>query len=83
MTITSREDLNQRLPNGAVHQGIAALVAPLEEPAMEDILARCGDDALVLALDQVSDPCWSSTTFISRSGSAKASRSMVFRKFLP
>ncbi len=30
--ITSREDLSQRLPDGAVHQGIAALVAPLEEP---------------------------------------------------
>lgn len=55
-TITSREDLNQRLPNGAVHQGIAALVAPLDEPALEDILARCGENALVLALDQVSDP---------------------------
>lgn len=55
-TITSREDLNQRLPSGAVHQGIAALVAPLEEPVLEDILARCGDNALVLALDQVSDP---------------------------
>ncbi|MCC8431074.1 23S rRNA (guanosine(2251)-2'-O)-methyltransferase RlmB [Reyranella aquatilis] len=56
MTITSREDLNQRLPNGSVHQGIAALVAPLEEPGIEDILGRCGDNALVLALDQVSDP---------------------------
>jgi len=56
MTITSREDLNQRLPNGSVHQGIAALVAPLEDPGIEDILARCGDNALVLALDQVSDP---------------------------
>ena len=56
MTITSREDLNQRLPNGSVHQGIAALVAPLEDPAIEDILARCGENALVLALDQVSDP---------------------------
>jgi 23S rRNA (guanosine2251-2'-O)-methyltransferase len=56
MTITSREDLNQRLPNGSGHQGIAALVAPLEDPGMEDILARCGDNALVLALDQVSDP---------------------------
>ena len=52
----SREDLNQRLPNGSVHQGIAALVAPLEDPGIEDILARCGDNALVLALDQVSDP---------------------------
>ena len=54
--ILSREDLAQRLPAGAVHQGIAALVAPLEEPQIEDLLARCGDDALVLALDQVTDP---------------------------
>ena len=52
----SREDLAQRLPAGAVHQGIAVLVAPLEEPALEDLLARCGDNALVLALDQVTDP---------------------------
>lgn len=54
--ILSREDLGRRLPAGAVHQGIAALSAPLEEPQLEDLLARCGEDALVLALDQVSDP---------------------------
>jgi 23S rRNA (guanosine2251-2'-O)-methyltransferase len=54
--ILSREDLAQRLPAGAVHQGIAALVAPLEEPQIEDLLARCGENALVLALDQVTDP---------------------------
>jgi 23S rRNA (guanosine2251-2'-O)-methyltransferase len=51
-----REDLAQRLPAGAVHQGLAALVAPLEEPQLEDLLARCGEHALVLALDQVTDP---------------------------
>ena len=55
-TVMSRDDLSQRLPTGAVHQGIAVLVAPLEEPALEDLLARCGDNALVLALDQVTDP---------------------------
>ena len=54
--IVSREELAQRLPAGAVHQGMATLAAPLEEPSLEDVLARCGDDALVLALDQVTDP---------------------------
>lgn len=54
--IVSREDLNQRLPAGSVHQGVALLAAPLEEPALEDLLARCGDHALILALDQVTDP---------------------------
>jgi 23S rRNA (guanosine2251-2'-O)-methyltransferase len=54
--LLSRDDLSHRLPAGAVHQGLAALVAPLEEPQLEDVLARCGDNALVLALDQVTDP---------------------------
>ena len=56
IAVMSRDELSQRLPSGAVHQGIAVLAAPLEEPAIEDLLARCGDNALVLALDQVTDP---------------------------
>jgi 23S rRNA (guanosine2251-2'-O)-methyltransferase len=52
----SRDEMNQRLPEGAVHQGLAALATPLEEPALEDVLARCPESALVLALDQVTDP---------------------------
>jgi 23S rRNA (guanosine2251-2'-O)-methyltransferase len=56
LQILSREELAQRLPAGAVHQGLAALVAPLEETVLEDVLARCSTDALVLALDQVTDP---------------------------
>ncbi len=54
--IVSLEELAQRLPAGAVHQGMAALTSPLEEPSLEDVLARCGEDALVVALDQVTDP---------------------------
>jgi len=54
--ILAREELGQRLPAGAVHQGLAALVAPLEDAQLEDLLARCSDHALVLALDQVTDP---------------------------
>jgi 23S rRNA (guanosine2251-2'-O)-methyltransferase len=54
--ILSRDDLAQRLPAGAVHQGIAILVAPLEDPQLEDLLAKCGDQSMVLVLDQVTDP---------------------------
>ena len=54
--ILARDELAQRLPAGAVNQGLAALVAPLEEAGLEDLLARCGEHALVLALDQVTDP---------------------------
>ena len=54
--VLSRDDLAQRLPAGAVHQGLAVLVAPLEEPQLEDLLAKCGDQSMVLVLDQVTDP---------------------------
>ena len=54
--VLAREDMAQRLPAGAVHQGLAALVAPLEDAMLEDVLARCKDNALILALDQVTDP---------------------------
>jgi 23S rRNA (guanosine2251-2'-O)-methyltransferase len=54
--ILAREEMAQRLPAGAVHQGLAALVAPLEDAMLEDVLARCDDNALILALDQVTDP---------------------------
>jgi 23S rRNA (guanosine2251-2'-O)-methyltransferase len=54
--VVAREEMAQRLPAGAVHQGLAALVTPLEDAVLEDVLARCGDDALILALDQVTDP---------------------------
>lgn len=42
------------LPAGAVHQGVGALVQPLDAPALEDVLAA-GPTALAV-LDQVSDP---------------------------
>jgi 23S rRNA (guanosine2251-2'-O)-methyltransferase len=54
--IVSREELARHLPAGAVHQGMAALAAPLEEPSLEDVLARCREDALLFALDRVTDP---------------------------
>jgi 23S rRNA (guanosine2251-2'-O)-methyltransferase len=53
-----RVTLERLLPSGAVHQGVAALVEPLEQP---DILEVCDQaasavSALVLILDQVTDP---------------------------
>ena len=54
--IMSRDAMTERLPGGAVHQGLAVLAAPLEDAVLEDVLARCADHALVLALDQVTDP---------------------------
>ena len=42
--------------DGSSHQGIAMKCAPLEWPALEDIIASSGDDGLVLVLDQITDP---------------------------
>jgi len=53
-----RYQLEQLLPEGAVHQGIAARVAPLEEPDLLDICeqAQGREEAVVVILDQVTDP---------------------------
>jgi len=39
-----------------VHQGIAMKCAPLEWPALEDICEHAEEDALILVLDQITDP---------------------------
>ncbi|MDY0885634.1 23S rRNA (guanosine(2251)-2'-O)-methyltransferase RlmB [Dongia soli] len=53
-----RPVLERLLPEGAVHQGIAARVAPLPEIDLYEIcdLAGSQDHARVLILDQVTDP---------------------------
>ncbi|MBM3488417.1 MAG: 23S rRNA (guanosine(2251)-2'-O)-methyltransferase RlmB [Alphaproteobacteria bacterium] len=51
----ARAVLDATLP-GAVHQGIAVLVAALPDAALEDILAAPAASATVVVLDQVTDP---------------------------
>ena len=53
--VVGREDIERVLPQGAVHQGVALLVEPLPSPDLEAILPAEGP-AVVVALDQVSDP---------------------------
>ena len=48
--------LAEALPPGAVHQGCAALVAPLEPPALAAALAAAAPDAPLVVLDRVTDP---------------------------
>lgn len=56
--VIDRRDLDSLLPPSAVHQGIAALVEHLDSPGIEDIarLAQGRDHAVVMLLDQVTDP---------------------------
>lgn len=44
------------LPEGAVHQGLAVLAAPLPALHLEDMIASAGDQATVVVLDQATDP---------------------------
>ena len=48
--------LHKLLGDEAVHQGIALEVSPLEEAAIEDVIAQSTANSLVLILDQVTDP---------------------------
>lgn len=52
----ARRDMDEILPPGAVHQGIALEVAPLAGMDIGDITEEAADDALVILLDQASDP---------------------------
>lgn len=56
--VTDRQELDRLLPPGAVHQGIAVLAEHLDSPGIEDIarLAQHRDHAVVMVLDQVTDP---------------------------
>lgn len=52
--IITGKELDQRLPPGAVHQGIAIKAEPLEPVALEDLIAEGA--TRIAVLDQVSDP---------------------------
>lgn len=54
--IQERRDIEQRLPPGAVHQGMALLVDPLAEAGLEAVQPGPDEAAAVLVLDQVTDP---------------------------
>lgn len=53
-----RADMARLLPSGAVHQGVAVLTTALPSPGLDDCLASLEgqDNALLLVLDQVTDP---------------------------
>jgi len=54
--ILDRQAFERLLPAGAVHQGVALSADPLVQPGLEDVIARAGETATVLVLDQVTDP---------------------------
>ncbi len=76
--VMERRALEQLLPEGAVHQGIAVAVDPLPPCALADIVAALPDAAaphIVVVLDQVSDP--HNVGAVLRSAAAFAARAVV------
>ncbi|MEZ5647992.1 MAG: 23S rRNA (guanosine(2251)-2'-O)-methyltransferase RlmB [Alphaproteobacteria bacterium] len=51
-----RQAIEALFPPGTVHQGVALLADPLPELALDEILANLAEQAVLLALDQVTDP---------------------------
>jgi 23S rRNA (guanosine2251-2'-O)-methyltransferase len=53
-----KAEIERHLPPGTVHQGIAALVEPLDQPDLDDVLRMAAGRAagVVVVLDQVTDP---------------------------
>jgi 23S rRNA (guanosine2251-2'-O)-methyltransferase len=56
--VMDRADIDGLLPEGAVHQGIAAAAAPLPAADITDLigLAEGRENAVIVCLDQVTDP---------------------------
>lgn len=56
LEMVDKTKIENLFPFGTVHQGIAALVSPLEDYFLDEILREAKEDSLIIILDQVSDP---------------------------
>lgn len=56
VTLAEAPDLGRLVPHDAPHQGVVVEVEPLEEIWLGDLLNFAGERAVLLVLDQVTDP---------------------------
>lgn len=56
VTLAEAPDLARLVPDDAPHQGVVIEVEPLEESWLDELLSGAGERALLLVLDQVTDP---------------------------
>ena len=56
VTLADVADLGRLVPNDAPHQGVVIEVEPLEDAWLDDVLAQAAERAVLLVLDQVTDP---------------------------
>jgi 23S rRNA (guanosine2251-2'-O)-methyltransferase len=56
VTLAEAPDLGRLVPHDAPHQGVVIEVQPLEEAWLDDLLNEAPEPAVLLVLDQVTDP---------------------------
>lgn len=56
VTLAEAPDLGRLVPNDAPHQGVVIEVEPLDDVWLDGLLTQASDKALLLVLDQVTDP---------------------------
>jgi 23S rRNA (guanosine2251-2'-O)-methyltransferase len=56
VTLAEAPDLGRLVPNDTPHQGVVIEVEPLDEVWLDDLLTEAPERALLLVLDQVTDP---------------------------
>jgi 23S rRNA (guanosine2251-2'-O)-methyltransferase len=56
LTLAEAADLGRLVPHDAPHQGVVIEVEPLEEVWLDELLTAAAERAVLLVLDQVTDP---------------------------
>jgi 23S rRNA (guanosine2251-2'-O)-methyltransferase len=56
VTLAEAADLGRLVPNDAPHQGVVIEVEPLDDVWLDGLLGDAGERAILLVLDQVTDP---------------------------
>lgn len=56
VTLAEAPDLGRLVPSDVPHQGVVIEVEPLEDAWLDDVLAEAPERAVLLVLDQVTDP---------------------------
>lgn len=56
LKIVAMNYIDKALPRGAAHQGVAVKAAPLQWPDLSSLADDADDDAVILVLDQITDP---------------------------
>lgn len=78
VTYVEKEDLERLLPRDAVHQDVLLDCQPLTDLFLADVLADAPENAVVLVLDQVTDP--HNVGAIMRSAAAFGALAVVMQK---